>query len=168
MKYSRHTRFDSNGNAYQYVGALDKAAAFFIDCIVNAIICLALLGVFWIVRNGFFAGIIETGSDTWNTAVMAITSLGSALYFVGCWAVFSRTLGLKMMEGTIVDQHTQQKPRFWQYVARYCGYMLFLLPYFMGFFAFAWAVVDKRKQSVHDKLARTVTVRFVGKSPGPL
>ncbi|WP_339846642.1 RDD family protein [uncultured Halopseudomonas sp.] len=168
MNYSRNTRFDSNGNPYQYVGALDKAAAFIIDCLVSAVLCLILVGMFWIARNGLFPGNIKTGSETWGTVVMAISSLGTALYFIGCWLAFSRTLGLKVMEAVIVDEHTQQKPRFWQFAIRYFGYALFLLPYYLGVFAFAWALVDKRKQSVHDKFARTTTVRFIGQIPNPL
>lgn len=47
MKYSRNSRFDSTGNPAQHIGALGKAAAFYLDCLANATLCLIMLALLW-------------------------------------------------------------------------------------------------------------------------
>jgi uncharacterized RDD family membrane protein YckC len=51
-------------------------------------------------------------------------------------------------------------------VARYLGYILSSIPFGLGFL---WMLWDARKQTWHDKMARTLVVRDLppGAVPGP-
>ena len=57
---------------------------------------------------------------------------------------------------TIVDADTGGKPSNGQFIIRYIGYYLAILPLFLGII---WVGIDKRKQGLHDKLAGTVVLR---------
>ena len=56
----------------------------------------------------------------------------------------------------IVDEKTGGTPTISQWVVRYVGYYVAMLPFFLGL---AWVGIDKRKQGLHDKLSRTVVVK---------
>lgn len=76
---------------------------------------------------------------------------------IAFWQSKSATPGKLMLRLRIVDVHTRGKPSAGQFVGRYFGYILSAIPLLLGYIWVAW---DKRKQSWHDKLARTVVVRL--------
>jgi len=56
----------------------------------------------------------------------------------------------------IVDASSGGKPTTAQWIIRYVGYYISMIPLFLGF---AWVAFDARKQGWHDKLAGTLVVR---------
>ena len=72
------------------------------------------------------------------------------------WIYKSATPGKMAIRLSIVDANTGGRPATWQFVVRYFGYYVSMLPLFIGI---VWIGIDKRKQGWHDKLARTVVIR---------
>lgn len=56
---------------------------------------------------------------------------------------------------TIVDAKTGGVPSTGQFIVRYLGYYIAMLPLFLGIF---WVGIDKRKQGWHDKIAGTLVI----------
>ena len=63
---------------------------------------------------------------------------------------------------TIVDATSGNKPTTGQFILRYVGYFVSILPLCLGFI---WVGIDKRKQGFHDKIANTVVIRSNVKEP---
>ncbi|MCY4045083.1 MAG: RDD family protein [Cellvibrionales bacterium] len=72
-----------------------------------------------------------------------------------CWAYRAGTPGKWLFKLRIVDARTQQSLKPDQVFIRVIGYILAFLPLGLGYF---WVLFDRRKQGLHDKLARTVVV----------
>ena len=72
------------------------------------------------------------------------------------WAYKQATPGKMLFAHKIVDSKTFQPPTKIQFLKRICGYLISILPLFLGFI---WIAFDKRKQSWHDKFAGTVVVK---------
>jgi uncharacterized RDD family membrane protein YckC len=84
--------------------------------------------------------------------------LHKAFYFVLVfifWNTMSTTPGKLLMGCHIVDAETLQPISRKQAVIRLAGYFISALPLYLGF---VWAAFDKRKQGLHDKLARTLVL----------
>ena len=62
---------------------------------------------------------------------------------------------LPAVAAKIVDARTGGAPSTASLVKRYAGYLVSMLPFFLGF---AWIAIDRRKQGWHDKIAGTVVV----------
>ena len=71
------------------------------------------------------------------------------------WVYKQATPGKMLISAKIVDAKTGNKPSTGQYIIRYLGYILAIIPFALGLFAVAW---DKKKQGWHDKLAGTVVI----------
>ncbi|HDP0318999.1 TPA: RDD family protein [Salmonella enterica subsp. enterica serovar Concord] len=78
------------------------------------------------------------------------------------WRWFQATPGKMALRLRVVDAQSGQAASMGQYVIRYVGYVLSTLPVGLGFL---WIAFDNRKQGWHDKLARTVVVRDLRKTP---
>jgi len=61
-----------------------------------------------------------------------------------------------IFKATIVDAKTGGKPTLKQWIIRYLGYFVSLIPFGLGYF---WVAFDKKKQGFHDKLAKTVVIQ---------
>lgn len=72
------------------------------------------------------------------------------------WARYQATPGKIAIQAYIIDARTGGKPSTGQFVIRYLGYLVALLPLGLGFL---WVAFDKRKQGWHDKMAGTLVVR---------
>ena len=79
-----------------------------------------------------------------------------AIAVVIFWIYKSATPGKMATKLTIVDAKTGGKPTVGQFIIRYLGYYVAMLPLFLGII---WVGIDKRKQGWHDKLAGTVVIR---------
>lgn len=79
-----------------------------------------------------------------------------ALLVVALWIRYQATPGKMLMNARIVDAETGNPASRGQYVLRYLGYYVALIPLGLGIL---WVGLDRRKQGWHDKLARTVVVR---------
>ena len=71
------------------------------------------------------------------------------------WITMSTTPGKLLMGCHIVDEKTLQPISRKQAIIRLAGYFVSALPFYLGF---AWAAYDKRKQGLHDKLAKTLVL----------
>ncbi|MDZ7748200.1 MAG: RDD family protein [Halofilum sp. (in: g-proteobacteria)] len=85
----------------------------------------------------------------------AIHQLLPALVLVVGWARYGATPGKVLLELRVVDAATGGRPSPAQALIRLLGYLVSALPLGLGF---AWAAVDRDKQALHDKLARTRVV----------
>jgi len=72
------------------------------------------------------------------------------------WRYRQATPGKMMLSMKIVDAHTLGPPSTSQNLVRYFSYLVSMLGLCLGFL---WIAFDPRKQSWHDKLARTVVIR---------
>jgi uncharacterized RDD family membrane protein YckC len=88
-----------------------------------------------------------------------------AVMILGFWVWRCATPGKIAIRSIIVDAQTGERPSPGQFLLRYAGYFLSLLPFGLGFL---WIVWDKRKQGWHDKIAGTVVVREKHRGPLPV
>jgi uncharacterized RDD family membrane protein YckC len=74
---------------------------------------------------------------------------------IGFWSWRQATPGKMAIKAKIVDATTGEKPTIKQWIIRYLGYFVSLIPLGLGY---TWVAFDKRKQGWHDKMAGTVVV----------
>ncbi len=79
-----------------------------------------------------------------------------AIAVIGFWIVKSATPGKLFNKLTIVDAKTGGKPSVGQFIVRYLGYFVSIIPLCAGLI---WVGIDERKQGWHDKLAGTLVLR---------
>lgn len=77
------------------------------------------------------------------------------LFVIGLWVYKSSTPGKMIFGMEIVDATTFEKPKGWQWAARYLGYIVSTIPLGLGF---TWIAFNKRKRAFHDYLANTVVI----------
>jgi len=78
------------------------------------------------------------------------------MVIVAFWIYRSATPGKMAMNLIIVDAKTGGRPSTPQFVGRYFGYFVSVLPLMLGII---WVGFDKRQQGWHDKMAGTVVIR---------
>lgn len=74
------------------------------------------------------------------------------MYFIGFWIYWGATPGKMIMRMKIVDENTLQQPTKWQYIKRFFGYLTAL-------FGIWSAIFSKQRQTLHDKIAKTVVIK---------
>jgi len=79
-----------------------------------------------------------------------------AIAVIVFWMKKQATPGKMALSLRILDADSGHKPSAAQFVGRYLGYLVSMLPFFLGLI---WVAFDKRKQGWHDKLAGTVVVK---------
>ena len=126
----------------QYAGFWRRVLASVIDNIIFAVALLLVLG------PGFVSAEFLSGSDLLKKAMILLLTV----FF---WVRFLGTPGKLLLGCQVVDATTLNPITPKQALIRYAGYFLSTLILFIGFFMVAW---DKRKQGLHDKLAKTVVV----------
>ena len=84
-----------------------------------------------------------------------LTRLFPVIAILLFWHKLGATPGKLLLGCRIVDAKTYQPISWKQVFIRLGGYVISSLPANLGF---AWAAWDKRKQGLHDKLARTVVL----------
>ena len=72
------------------------------------------------------------------------------------WIRYQATPGKMVFKLRIADAHTLEAPSILQYVARYVGYLVSMIPLLLGYF---WVGLDKKKRGFHDMMSRTVVIR---------
>lgn len=125
----------SSSSWHDYVGFWARLGAFAIDALVAFVVIgpLVLFGL-----GGF--------------VVEALLPAAAVLAF---WRFYGATPGKMAFSAKIVDARTGAAPSTGRLVARYAGYVVSMLPLFLGF---AWIAIDRRKQGWHDKIAGTLVV----------
>jgi uncharacterized RDD family membrane protein YckC len=85
----------------------------------------------------------------------AIEAAAPALAVILFWSRYGATPGKLAVFAKIVDARTGGALSTGQCIARYFGYLISIIPLFLGF---AWIAIDRRKQGWHDKIAGTLVV----------
>jgi uncharacterized RDD family membrane protein YckC len=85
-----------------------------------------------------------------------------AIVVILFWFYKSATPGKMVLNLSIVDANTGNKPSIKQFIIRYIGYFISIAPVFLGII---WIGFDKRKQGWHDKLADTVVIKINNSEP---
>lgn len=133
-----------------YAGFWLRFAASIIDTLFLLAVLLAVLSLI----NPLDANSLITGNTNLTQTFLSWTiPIFATLVF---WHFRSATPGKIFFKLKIVDATTYQEPTTKQYIARYIGYYVSLLPLGIGFI---WIAFDKRKKGWHDKIANTIVIR---------
>lgn len=151
---------NSQAENVQYAGFWDRFMAFLVDSLVQALLLAPLLWFLlkadWLAAAGDPFAFVEMMGGTLSSPMGYVINYGfPLLYFVLFWKYKSATPGKLMLDMAVVDADTGGRPSAARLVVRYLGYYVNILTCFIGFF---WIVFDKRKQGLHDKMARTVVI----------
>ncbi len=137
-------------NDQEYAGFWIRTGAAIIDTILMLIIILPILTAiygpsYWL-SESFVQGF-------WDVMFNYVLPAIAVIIF---WVYKSATPGKMATRLTIVDAKTWGRPSTGQFIGRYLGYYVSMIPLFLGII---WVGIDKRKQGWHDKLAGTVVIR---------
>lgn len=135
-----------NDDSVQYVGFWARFLAFIVDSIAVSLL-LAVLGLM------FYSSMVADEIDMGRLLMEAAIAAAAFLLF---WIYRDSTPGKMIVKAVIVDAKTFGKPAVWQYIVRYLGYYISMIPFGLGF---VWIGLNRRKQGWHDLLARTVVIR---------
>jgi uncharacterized RDD family membrane protein YckC len=137
-------------NEQEYAGFWIRTGAALIDTLLVLLIIVPILSVTY-------------GVNYWNSDVgihgfwdILLNYIAPAIAVIVFWVYTSATPGKMATKLTIVDAQTGGKPSTAQFVGRYLGYYVSILPLLLGII---WVGIDKRKQGWHDKLAGTVVIK---------
>ncbi|MFQ3191254.1 MAG: putative RDD family membrane protein YckC [Paraglaciecola sp.] len=141
------------GDVNKYTGFWSRVGASLIDTIIIiAITYPVLISVYgWEYLEG--DDIIAGYTDFILSFVFPMVAV------IAYWVYRQATPGKIAISAKIVDAKTGEKPTLQQYITRYVGYILAMIPFGLGFLWVAW---DKKKQGWHDKLAGTVVISSKG------
>jgi len=140
----------------EYAGFWIRVGATLIDSLILCLIIMPILfkiyGPDYLLEAGLVVG-------TWDFLLSWVFPAVAVVVF---WLYKSATPGKLALRLTIVDADTGQKPTLGQFIIRYIGYFVAMIPFFLGL---VWVGIDDRKQGWHDKLARTVVLHNTQKVP---
>ncbi len=125
-----------------------RVAASIIDSILAMAILVPLLGMLFGWDHFFEAD----QSSLFGQLLEWLLPAVAAILF---WQARQATPGKMALGMRIVDAATLGKPTTRQWIIRYLGYYVSMIPFFLGF---VWVAFDARKQGWHDKLAGTRVV----------
>ena len=133
-----------------YAGFWIRTGASIIDTILIILVTwpllIAIYGMAYFDSTQIIAG-------TWDALISYVFPAVAVLIF---WSYRSATPGKMILNMKIIDAKTGQKPSTGQFVGRYFGYFVSMIPLMLGII---WVGFDKRKQGWHDKLAGTLVVK---------
>ena len=137
-------------NDLKYVGFWKRTVAVLIDTFLIILVTLPIL--IWVYGIEYLNNEhMEKGSFDF-----IINYVFPTIAVILLWKYYQATPGKMIFKATIVDAKTGSKPTLKQWIIRYLGYFVSLLPFGLGYF---WVAFDKKKQSFHDKLANTLVIQ---------
>jgi len=137
-------------NDLKYVGFWKRTVAVLIDTFLIILVTLPIL--IWVYGIEYLNNEhMEKGSFDF-----IINYVFPTIAVILLWKYYQATPGKMIFKATIVDAKTGGKPTLKQWIIRYLGYFVSLLPFGLGYF---WVAFDKKKQSFHDKLANTLVIQ---------
>ena len=139
-----------NRQDQEYAGFWIRVGASLIDTVLVLIITIPILTSIY-GQASWYGGNWVRGH--WDFIFSYILPGIAVILF---WVYKSATPGKLITKLTIVDAKTGNKPTTGQFIIRYLGYYVSMLPLFLGII---WVGIDQRKQGWHDKLAGTVVLR---------
>ncbi|MDG4866448.1 RDD family protein [Guyparkeria sp. 1SP6A2] len=142
----------------EYAGFWIRVVAVLVDTVLLMMITFPLLIAIygWDYFNPFQTGFVAGPAD------LLINYVLPAIIVIAFWHVIQATPGKMAIKAKIVDAKTGEKPSTGQFIGRYLGYFVSMIPLGMGLL---WVGIDKRKQGWHDKLAGTVVVQDTRPEP---
>lgn len=137
----------------EYAGFWVRLGAALIDSVLVSIIILPILTAVY--GTSYWSG------ERWVQGPLdfLLSWVAPAIAALLFWIARQATPGKMAIGARIVDATTGGKPSTKQFLIRYIGYYVAMLPLFLGFL---WVAFDPRKQGWHDKMANTVVVRNKG------
>jgi uncharacterized RDD family membrane protein YckC len=132
----------------EYAGMLPRLAAALIDVGLYAMFAIPLM----IMTSG--SADASAGDALIHIFILCFCPFTATLWF---WRYKLATPGKMIIRARILDAELGTAPSTKQLAIRYVGYFL-SLPFGIGFLV---AVYDRRRQTLHDKIAGTVVVREV-------
>jgi uncharacterized RDD family membrane protein YckC len=143
---------DEPAVAADYAGVVTRAIALGIDAAIVQGALLLIAGMLALI--GALVGGVEFGP-----VAKVLTATGWALitagYFVVGWSTSGQTLGMRMMELSVLTEARLVPPGFWRSVLRVVLLVLCIIPCFLGFVP---VLFDARRRGAHDLIARTVVL----------
>jgi len=137
-------------NDLKYVGFWKRTVAVLVDTFLIILVTLPILiwayGIEYLNNEH-----MEKGSFDF-----IINYVFPTIAVILLWKYYQATPGKMIFKATIVDAKTGGKPTLKQWIIRYLGYFVSLLPFGLGYF---WVAFDKKKQGFHDKLANTIVIQ---------
>jgi uncharacterized RDD family membrane protein YckC len=143
-------------NEPKYVGFWIRTLAAVIDSILILVLTLPIL--FAVYGSGYWLS-DDFVQGYWD---VIINYVFPAIVIIIFWIYKSATPGKILLELTIVDAVTLEKPSTKQFIIRYLGYYVSAIPLLLGII---WVGFDKRKQGWHDKIAGTVVIEVKCNKP---
>lgn len=134
----------------KYAGFWLRVLAAFIDTAAVMLLTFPLL--YWM-----FGTLFPAQAQSYSAPGLFISYGLPAIVVIGLWILKSATPGKMLLKMVIVDAQTGGKPTPAQFIVRYLGYYVSMIPLFLGLI---WVGLDKRKQGWHDKMAGTVVIRL--------
>lgn len=134
----------------QYAGFWIRVGASLIDTLLVFLLTVPILYLFYGQSYWLDESMIK---GFWDVVVSYVFPTAAVITF---WVYKSATPGKMATHLTIVDAKTGGKPTTAQFVIRYLGYYVSIIPLFLGLI---WVGIDKCKQGFHDKMAGTVVLR---------
>jgi uncharacterized RDD family membrane protein YckC len=145
-------------NEFVYAGFWIRFGATMLDTVLLIMLTwpplIAIYGVEY-----FDAGLVAGWADFWISWILP------AAIVIVLWQWKSATPGKMAIRAIIVDSKTGAKPTMMQWIIRYIGYYVSILPLGLGYLWVAW---DPRKQGWHDKMAGTIVIRHAHTGPIPV
>ena len=146
--------------ALEFAGFWRRFGAYIIDAVVLGAIFAVLEPLLCPNFGRFFNFTTSFDSNYWMTQFRAlgnvISTVLSGVYFVVFWVWRGQSLGM-MVAGIKVVRTDGTQLETGHAVVRYLGYIISILPLFLGFI---WIAFDAHKQGWHDKLAETYVVKI--------
>jgi uncharacterized RDD family membrane protein YckC len=142
----------------EYAGPVSRTIAYGLDTFLVAVTFtggVVVVGLIASVIGAHARDLVRAAAS----AYLVLLPLLFALYCAVFWALAARTLGMALV-GVRVVATSGGRPSWLSALVR--GVVLAYFP-----LGAVWALVDRRHQAVHDKLARTVVVRLGSPLPPP-
>ena len=142
--------------AGHYAGIVSRSASFVLDAVfftIGSLGTIFVIDAVWALLKG------DTFTmDTTSLLPETVFLVGSYVYFAGAWWIFGRTLG-EAIFGLRVVRGDGRRVKFLRATVR------FIFPTLgVGFFGlgFLWILVDRRRRTWGDIVARTVVIYDLG------
>lgn len=139
-----------------YAGFWRRLAALLLDLLLLFILTAPLL--FLAYGSDYFSWLLADNEyRSYGFLDFLLTRVFPVIAILVLWHELGATPGKFLLGCRIVDAKTHQSISWKQAVIRLGGYVISSLPANLGFL---WAAWDKRKQGLHDKLARTIVLHI--------
>jgi len=135
----------------RYVGFWKRFGATIVDTILLSLITLPATIAFY--GWGYFDA--EQTNIVAGPVDFVISWVVPIFIVLGFWIWKQATPGKMLFRARILDAKTGGIPTTRQWILRYLGYFISMIPLCLGYF---WVAFDKRKQAWHDKIAGTVVI----------